>query len=61
MITVKTCFDHLGGKLGDLLFARMKELKWLRHKAESKSEYEVTKKGVEGLTKLGVDLSKLDK
>ena len=59
-ITAKPCYEHLGGKLGELLFERMKALKWFKPKAGSTREFEVTKKGIEELTKLGVDLSKFD-
>ncbi|MCL4458684.1 MAG: hypothetical protein M1136_07270 [Chloroflexi bacterium] len=62
----KSCYGHLGGKLGDLLFKRMIELKWFRPIEEKTNvygiakRYEITEKGDQELSKLGIDLSKLE-
>lgn len=54
-LTARSCYGHLGGKLGNLLFERMLELGWLV-KSEGKSTvYEITEKGVSELFRLGID------
>lgn len=55
----KSCYGHLGGKLGDILFKRILKLKWFKPIRGKKTVYEITKKGYRELTKLGVDFSKL--
>lgn len=57
----KRCYGHLGGKLGDLLFERMLNLEWFKPTEEKSTVYEITEKGCNELTKLGIDLSKLKK
>jgi|WetSurMetagenome_2_1015567.scaffolds.fasta_scaffold107840_2 hypothetical protein len=59
--TAKSCYGHLGGKVGDLLFERLVDLKWFRLQVGTSTVYEITEKGVEELTKLGVDLPKAGK
>ena len=62
----KSCFGHLGGNLGGLLFKRMIELKWFKpiegkiNRYDIAEQYEITKKGHLELSNLGIDLSKLD-
>ena len=56
----KSCYGHLGGKVGDLLFERLIDLNWFKIQ-EGTSTYEITQKGLEELAKLGVDLSKTEK
>lgn len=58
-IIAKRCYGHLGGKLGDILFERMLELGWLKLAEEKSRIYEITEKGYNELTELGIDLSKL--
>ena len=55
-LNAKSCYGHLGGTLGDRLFTRLIELKWFE-KAEGKSTvYALTEKGIEEMTRLGVDI-----
>jgi hypothetical protein len=65
-VVAKSCFGHLGGKLGNLLFKRMIELKWFKPKAGKtntygiRERYKITEKGYRELAKIGVDLSDLE-
>jgi hypothetical protein len=65
-IVAKSCFGHLGGKLGNKLFKRMIELKWFKPKAGKtnsygiRERYEITKKGYQELAKLGIDFTNLE-
>ena len=54
----RKCYDHLGGKLGERLLNRLLELEWLKLEEGKSTVYEVTEKGYEELTKLGIDLDK---
>ena len=52
----RSCYGHLGGTLGDRLFARLVELEWFE-KVEGKSTvYALTEIGIEEMTRLGVDV-----
>lgn len=52
----RKCYDHLGGKLGNLIFERLVELEWIRLEEGKSTVYGVTEKGREELGKLGVNL-----
>jgi predicted transcriptional regulator len=52
--TAKSCFGHLGGKLGSRLFERLIELEWFELKEGKSTVYTVTEKGCAELAKLGV-------
>lgn len=55
LLCAKGCYGHLGGTLGDRLFARLVELGWFRRTADRATVYELTAWGVRELKKLGVD------
>ena len=65
-VVAKSCFGHLGGKLGNLLLKRMIELKWFKPVAGKtnsygiRERYEITKKGYRELAKLGIDFTNLE-
>ena len=65
-IAAKSCFGHLGGKLGNRLFKRLIELKWFKPKAGKtnaygiRERYEITENGYRELAKLGVDFTNLE-
>jgi hypothetical protein len=65
-LVAKSCFGHLGGKLGNQLFKRMIELKWFKPKSGKtnkygiRERYEITEKGCRELAKLGIKLSDLE-
>lgn len=58
-LVAKTCYGHLGGKLGDMLFQRLVEMGWFAPGSRSASIYNITPKGCQELSKLGVDISRL--
>lgn len=49
----------MGGKLGELLFEKMIELEWFKLAEGKSTVYEITEKGYNEFTKLGIDLSRL--
>lgn len=53
----KTCYSHLGGKLGTLLLEQFIEKGWIAKEQASDKQYYITSKGEKEFTKLGVDLS----
>ena len=55
LLTAKRCFEHLGGTLGGRLFARMEALGWFEQAGDNPRHYGLTKAGIEGLIKFGVD------
>ena len=55
-VTGRKCYDHLGGKLGKLVFDRFIELEWIKLEEGKATVYEVTEKGGEELAKLGIDI-----
>ncbi len=54
--TARSCYGHLGGKLGNQLFARIIELAWFEPKPGTSTVYTVTEKGYEELAKLGINM-----
>lgn len=54
----KLCYEHIGGKLGELLLQSFIARGWLVREP-GKKEYYLTKTGAEGFTHLGIDLSQL--
>jgi predicted transcriptional regulator len=54
--TVRSCYGHLGGKTGEVLFTRLIELGWFEKIQEKSTVYEITPKGLEELDSLGVKL-----
>lgn len=58
-IPAKPCYEHLGGKLGDLLMQRFIELGWMERNGPAERHYHLTPEGENGFGKLGVDLSRI--
>lgn len=52
----KLCYEHLGGKLGELLLEQLLEKGWLARKDDDKALY-ITDKGVVEFTKFGINLA----
>jgi len=52
----RSCYDHLAGTLGVLLHDRLIAMRWL---SEDDSEYQLTTKGEEQLTQLGIDVEEM--
>ncbi|MGG7468806.1 ArsR family transcriptional regulator [Chryseobacterium arthrosphaerae] len=55
----KTCYEHIGGKLGQLLLEQFVEKGWIAKGNPADRHYYITEKGHEEFTKLGVDLSQI--
>ena len=55
----RTCYDHMAGEIAVTLHDRLLELRWLRAAAAGENLYELTAEGVEGLSRLGVDIGAL--
>jgi len=53
----KTCYDHLGGKLGTLLLKQFIDKGWIAKDKAYDKHYYITETGEAEFTKLGVDLS----
>lgn len=54
--TGRKCYDHLGGKLGSLLFDKMMEQDWIRLVEDRNTVYELTESGREKLRELSIAL-----
>ncbi len=52
----RTCYNHLGGKLGQVIFERLIELEWLTLEDGKSTVYQVTEKGYQEFKKLGVPI-----
>ena len=55
----KMCYEHIGGKLGQLLFELFVNNGWLEKVSAEDKNFYITKKGEAELTKLGIDLSQI--
>ncbi|HBF39200.1 MAG TPA: hypothetical protein DDW50_18005 [Firmicutes bacterium] len=55
-LKARTCYGHLGGKLGQLLFERMIELEWFTLEEGKATVYQITEKGYQEFKKLGVPI-----
>jgi len=58
-IPAKTCYSHLGGKLGALLLEQFIKKKWIAAEDPSDKHFFITAKGEKEFTKLGIDLSQI--
>lgn len=54
-LTAKTCFEHLGGTLGERLFTQLVELGWFERDDEKRTVYKITDLGMHELQNLGID------
>ena len=55
----KTCYSHLGGKLGALLLEQFIEKQWIAKALPGDKQYYITPLGEKEFGKLGVDLSQI--
>lgn len=55
----KKCYEHIGGKLGELLIESFIDKKWIAKKDPSEKHFHITKLGEKEFEKLGLDLSKI--
>ena len=57
---MKLCYEHIGGKLGDLMATAFIEKGWFaRDDSHNQRHFYITPKGEKELTKLGIDLSQI--
>jgi len=57
--TVKTCYDHIGGKLGSLLLEQFVSKGWIRKERPSDKYFFITGEGEKEFCRLGIDLSQI--
>lgn len=55
----KLCYEHVGGKLGELLLQNFIAKGWLVKDELNKKEFQITEKGTKGFIYLGIDLAQL--
>lgn len=55
----KKCYEHLGGKLGELLLETFADKKWIAKKESADKHFYITELGEKEFKKLGLDLSKI--
>ncbi len=55
----KTCYTHLGGKLGQLLLEQFIHKGWIAKQKLSDKHFHITAKGEKEFAKLGVDLEQI--
>ncbi|MBB4801973.1 DNA-binding PadR family transcriptional regulator [Flavobacterium nitrogenifigens] len=55
----KKCYEHLGGKLGELLLENFIEKKWIAKKDPSDKHFYITELGEKEFSKLGIDFSEI--
>lgn len=55
----KLCFEHIGGKLGELLLETFIEKKWIAKENPINKHFYITEKGQKEFTKMGIDLSQI--
>lgn len=58
-LPAKTCYSHLGGKLGQLLMENFIEKGWIGKENTTDKHFFITEKGEKEFTKLGIDLSQI--
>ncbi|WDF58438.1 ArsR family transcriptional regulator [Flavobacterium sp. KACC 22758] len=55
----KICYEHIGGKLGQLLAVSFAEKGWIAKKNNSDKHFYITDLGEKEFTKLGIDISEI--
>lgn len=55
----KSCYDHLGGKLGALLMEQFIEKGWIAKESSGDKYFFITDIGQQEFSKLGIDLSQI--
>lgn len=55
----KTCYDHIGGKLGSLLLEQFIEKCWIVKEHSGDKHFYITGLGQIEFTKLGIDLTQI--
>ena len=55
-LKARSCYGHLGGTLGDLLFQQMLAMGWFAPDGEKSTVYVLTPEGEDALAGMGVDI-----
>ncbi|SHH08187.1 ArsR family transcriptional regulator [Flavobacterium defluvii] len=55
----KMCYEHLGGKLGQLLAINFAEKGWIAKKTPTDKHFYITDLGLKEFAKLGLDISQI--
>lgn len=55
----KLCYDHIGGKLGEMLLKVFIDQAWLQKANPADKHFFITEKGKTEFTRLGLDLSQI--
>ena len=58
-LPAKTCYSHIGGKLGSLLMEQFIHKGWIAKEKLSDKAFYITDKGKKEFEKLGIDLSQI--
>jgi len=55
----KTCYNHIGGKLGALILEQFIEKSWIAKENPGDKHFFITDEGQKEFAKLGLDLSQI--
>ncbi len=55
----KSCYNHIGGKLGELLMEQFVAKEWIAKEASADKHFYITEKGEREFANLGIDLSRI--
>lgn len=55
----KLCYEHIGGKLGNLLFEAFVAKGWLAKEELGQKDFYITEVGLQKFKNLGIDLSQI--
>lgn len=55
----KMCYEHIGGKLGNLLAVTFAEKGWIAKKSPTDKHFYITDLGEKEFEKLGIDLTEI--
>lgn len=55
----KMCYEHIGGKLGQLLAVTFAEKGWIAKKNPTDKHFYITDLGEKEFTKLGIDITQI--
>jgi hypothetical protein len=60
-LPAKTCYSHIGGRLGLLLFEKFVEKGWIEKENSKAKHFYITDKGQKEFSKLGIGLTLIKK
>ncbi|MBP1223941.1 ArsR family transcriptional regulator [Flavobacterium sp. 1355] len=55
----KLCYEHIGGKLGQLLLENFADKAWITKKTPTDKHFYITELGEKEFIKLGIDISQI--